>query len=87
MSATKKELEEAVGALVNIVETFEKRLESGVRRLELALLMQNLMVMQLDGSLEVGKDTMQVYLDALGGTKKAFNAFVKHVKEKYFRNE
>lgn len=84
MSVTKKELEEAVESMVNIAATLEKRIESGVRRLELALVMQNLMVMQLDGGLEVGKDTMALYMGALKGSKKTFDAFRKHVTEKYF---
>ena len=84
MSATKTQLDEAVEAMVNIAATLEKRIENGVRRLELALVMQNLMVMQLDGALDVGKDTMALYLAAMAGTKKAFDAFRKHVTERYF---
>jgi len=70
-----------------LLEDLVKKVETALRRRELALVMQNLMVMQLDGSLEVGRDTTSLYLNALSGSKKGFNAFVKHVKEKYFRTE
>ena len=86
MSGEEK-MEALLEGLANAIETFVKRVDPAVRRLELALVMQNLMVMQLDGVLEVGKDTMGLYLNALGGSTRSFNAFVRHVKEKYFRKD
>ncbi len=87
MSPTKAELEEAVTSVINILDTFEKRMEKGLRRLEVAMIMQNLMVMQLDGAFEVGKGTMQFYMDALSGSNEAIAAFMEHVKETYRRSD
>ncbi len=60
-----------------------QRLEKVGRRQEMGVIMQYLMVLQLDGRVEISNETMRLYIDALGGTIKKVDAFRKHCVEKY----
>lgn len=70
--------------MMSEVEKIVGRLEKAVKQLELSTVMSSLMVMQLDGAIEVSRETMRLYLGALEGGKKKLNAFRKHVLGKYF---
>jgi len=70
--------------LEKILITLVKRLEKLERQQEVGVLMQHLMVLQLDGQVEISNETMRLYIDALEGTIKKVEAFQKHVVERYF---
>ncbi len=74
------ELEKVLKASKNLV----KRLENVGRHLEVGLVLQHLMILQLDGRLEVSKETMRRYIDAMDGSVKEIEAFRKHVVETYY---
>lgn len=61
-----------------------KRLEKVGRQQEVGITMMHLMVLQLDGRVEVSNETMTHYLEAMAGTVKKVNAFRKHIMESYF---
>ena len=61
-----------------------QRLEKVGRRQEVGVVMTHLMVLQLDGEVEISKETMRFYLDALGGSIKKVTAFRNHCVERYF---
>ena len=61
-----------------------QRLERASRQLEVSVVMQNLMVLQLDGEVEISNETMRLYLGAVEGSSKKVEAFRKHVMERYF---
>ena len=73
----KNELEKVLTRLV-------KRLEKVGRQQEVTVLMMHLMTLQLDGEIEVSKETMRFYLEAVSGTVKKVEAFRKHCVEVYF---
>jgi len=73
----KSELEKVLTKLV-------KRLEKVGRQQEVTVLMMHLMTQQLDGDIEVSKETMRFYLEAVGGAVKKVEAFRKHCVERYF---
>ena len=73
----KSELEKVLTRLV-------KRLEKVGRQQEVTVLMMHLMTLQLDGEIEVSKETMRFYLEAVSGTVKKVEAFRKHCVERYF---
>lgn len=61
-----------------------QRLEKAVRQLEISTVMGHLMVMQLDSSIEISRETMRLYLEALSGGKRKLSTFREHVLERYF---
>jgi len=69
---------------LEILTDLVKRLEKVGLRQEVGAVMQHLMVLQLDGQVEISKETMRFYLDALGGSVKKVNAFRKHCVAEYF---
>ena len=79
----KKELE-ILTDMVEILTNLVKRFETVGRRQEVGVVMQHLMVLQLDGRVEISKETMRFYLDALGGTIDQADAFRKHCVAEYF---
>ena len=66
------------------MEKLTERLEKATKQLEVSTVMQNLMVMQLDGRLVVADETMLLYIEAITSVAKRKNAFLKHVFKKYF---
>ena len=61
------------------------RLEKVGRRQEVGVVMMHLMVLQLDGEVEISKETMLFYRDALQeGSIKKVEAFRNHCAERYF---
>ena len=60
-----------------------ERLEAAVSQLQASVIMQNLQVMQLDGSITIEKETIKWYLATFDGSKKSLLAFVKHVDTTY----
>jgi len=74
------DLEKVLKASKNLV----KRLEKVGRDLEVGLVLQHLMILQLDGRLEVSNDTMRRYIEAMSGSVKEIGAFRKHVVETYY---
>jgi len=70
--------------LDKVLTKLVQRLEKVGRRQEVGLVMLHLMVLQLDGSVEISNDTMRLYLDALGGAIKKVDVFRKHCVERYF---
>ena len=66
------------------LEKILKRVEKAGRQLEVGVVMMHLMVLQLDGRVEISDETMRLYLDALGGAVKKVDTFRKHVVERYF---
>lgn len=73
-------MSEVEKALTKLVQ----RLEKVGRRLEVGVVMSHLMVLQLDGLVEVSNETMRLYRDALSGTIKKVTAFQTHCVERYF---
>lgn len=63
------------------------RLEKAVKQLEISVVMSQLMVMQLDGSIEISRETMKLYLDALTGGKRKLTSFRRHIINQYFREK
>jgi len=63
-----------------------QRLEKIGRRQEVGVVMQHLMVLQLDGTVEISNETMRLYVEALKGSVKSVDAFQKHVMEQYFHD-
>ena len=78
-------MEKRFEELLNTLEALLKRFEKALTRQEIAQLMENLMVLQLDARLKVGEDTLKFYLEALSGEKRKVAAFRRHVMERYFR--
>lgn len=70
--------------LEKILTRMTQRLEKVSRQLEVGAVLQHLLVLQLDGKVEISNETMRLYLDALGGTVKKVDAFRRHVVERYF---
>jgi len=70
--------------LDKVLTKLVKRLEKVGLRQEVGVVMQHLMVLQLDGQVEISNETMRFYLDALGGSVKKVNAFRKHCVTEYF---
>jgi len=61
-------------------------LEGVVNQLGIGVTMLQLMVLQLDGRVEISNETMRLYVEALSGGKRALSNFRKHVLT-YFREE
>lgn len=80
MEAEKQKMSEVEKILTKLV----KRLEKVGRQQEVTVLMMHLMTRQLDGDIEVSKETMRFYLDAVSGAVKKVEAFRKHCVEVYF---
>ncbi|MBA7595661.1 hypothetical protein ES703_02626 [subsurface metagenome] len=70
--------------LDKILTKFVKRFETVGRHLEVGLVLQHLMILQLDGRLEVSNNTMRLYIEAMAGSTKEIKAFRKHVVETYY---
>lgn len=70
--------------LDKILTKFVRRFEKVGRQQAVGIIMMQLMVLQLDGQVEISNDTMRLYLDALEGTVKKVDAFRKHCVERYF---
>jgi len=70
--------------LDKVMTKLVQRLEKVGRRQEVELVMMHLMVLQLDGQVEISKETMQLYIEALGGAIKKVDVFRKHCVERYF---
>lgn len=70
--------------LDKVLTKLVKRLEKLGRQQEVEIVMMHLMVLQLDGQVEISNETMRLYLDGLEGTIKKVEAFQKHVVERYF---
>ena len=70
--------------LEKVLVKLVQRLEKVGRQQEIGVLMMHLMVLQLDGEVEISNETMRLYTEALKGTAKSVDAFQKHVMERYF---
>ena len=70
--------------LDKVMTKLVQRLERVGRRQEVGVVMTHLMVLQLDGEVEISKETMRFYLDALGGSIKKVDAFRTHCVKEYF---
>ncbi len=70
--------------LEKILKNLVRRLEKVGRQLEISVIMEHLMVLQLDGRLEISNETMRLYLAALTGSAKKVEVFQKHVVEQYY---
>ena len=73
-----------ISELEKVLTRLVKRLEKVGRQQEVTVLMMHLMTLQLDGEIEVSKETMRFYLEAVSGTVKKVEAFRKHCVEVYF---
>ncbi len=70
--------------LDKILTKFVKRFEKVGRQQSVGIIMMTLMVLQLDGRVEISNETMLLYMDALGGEVKKVNAFSDHCMKQYF---
>ena len=70
--------------LDKVLTKLVQRLERAGRRQEVGVVMMHLMVLQLDGRLEISNETMKLYIDALSGSVKKVEAFQKHIIEQYY---
>ncbi|GAI14831.1 unnamed protein product, partial [marine sediment metagenome] len=56
--------------LEKILTKFVRRFEKVGRQQSVGIIMLQLMVLQLDGSVEISNETMHLYMEALDGTIK-----------------
>lgn len=73
--------------LEKILDKLLRGFERAARMMNVGVAMQQLMVLQLDGKLEVSDDTMNLYLVAMEGSKKGIDAFRKHLQARYFSRD